>query len=110
MAKPKPCLVNILKIWLRRRMSRIFWPIFLSCMYYPLRVYLTRKFRQDNRINSFELVPLIKGERGCCIFDCIILQPPLPPFLRGIHTSHMPCEPHEQNENSYTINLSCLSL
>src|SRR3990170_7299203 len=65
MAKPKPCLVNILKIWLRRRMSRIFWPIFLSCMYYPLRVYLTRKFRQDNRINTFELaIPLLGGVRG----------------------------------------------
>src|SRR3989304_9479173 len=96
MAKPKPCLVNILKIWVRRRMSRIFWPIFLNCMYYPLRVYLTRKFRQDNRISTFELEsPLLGGDLG--VGKAVIRKkfteifrprnPPLTPPKRGIAES-----------------------
>jgi len=64
-------------------MSRIFWPIFLSCMYYPLRVYLTRKFRQDNRINSFELVPLNKGGKRVLYFWLHYFTTPFAPFSKG---------------------------
>jgi len=62
-------------------------------MYYPLRVYLTKKFRQDNRINTLKIEsPLLGGDLG--VGKSVIREmfteisrprnPPLTPPKRGI--------------------------
>src|SRR3990167_4007567 len=67
-------------------------PYFSSSSFYSVRTgrinfkktvnHRGHRLKREDQVSPFKS-PLAKGDSGGCVFSWVILQPPLPPFLRG---------------------------